>query len=356
MNWPPSKSLIADISSRFRPPAGRRAAGGDEPTLQRCRRDTRCGPVVRSSSLPGSVDAIVALALPGRGPASHRCASTRPAGSAGWLLRAACGEARWCGVGDLERDLPDGGGRLSWHYVRQSGLEVQPGLSRVSLRACHIGVRARWWARSDYARDWPDPLVAPCAADCTDHRGRVAAAPATNWPCGPVSREVERLNHRLHAENVVPPGGDQELPRFRRGRGATAQALRLALLLGWSRVAPTDSTVLLLGESGTGKDLFAQAVHARSSRSGRPLVRVNCAALAQAASIESELFGHEKGAFTGASALRLGRFEIADGGTLFLDEAEDLPLDLQSRLLRVLQDGEFERLGSSHTQSVSMSD
>ena len=112
------------------------------------------------------------------------------------------------------------------------------------------------------------------------------------------------------------------------------------------QVAPTDSTVLILGETGTGKDLIATAIHRRSRRAERPLIRVNCAAL-PATLIESELFGHEKGAFTGAIARKIGRFEVANGGTLLLDEIGELPLDLQAKLLRVLQSGEFERLGST---------
>ncbi len=111
--------------------------------------------------------------------------------------------------------------------------------------------------------------------------------------------------------------------------------------------------MLLLGPTGTGKELFARALHERSRRHARPLVRVNCAALPPSL-VESELFGHEKGAFTGAVALRQGRFELADGGTIFLDEIGDLPLDIQVKFLRVLQEGEFERVGSSRTKTVDV--
>jgi transcriptional regulator with GAF, ATPase, and Fis domain len=113
-------------------------------------------------------------------------------------------------------------------------------------------------------------------------------------------------------------------------------------------VAPTDVAVLLLGETGTGKELLARALHERSPRSARPFLRVNCAAI-PASLIESELFGHEKGAFTGALAARAGRFEAARGGSLFLDEIGELGIDVQAKLLRVLQDGTFERVGSSRT-------
>ena len=119
------------------------------------------------------------------------------------------------------------------------------------------------------------------------------------------------------------------------------------------RVASTDSTVLLLGETGTGKELVARAIHDMSHRCDRPLVKLNCSAIPLDL-LESELFGHEKGAFTGAVAQKPGRFELADTGTLFLDEIGDLPLALQPKILRVLQEQEFERLGSGHTRRVNV--
>ena len=129
-------------------------------------------------------------------------------------------------------------------------------------------------------------------------------------------------------------------------------ALRAALN-SLEEVIETDSSVLLLGETGTGKELFARALHLRGPRHAFPLVSVNCAAL-PATLIESELFGHQRGAFTGAIAPRQGRFELAHRGTLFLDEIGDLPLELQAKLLRVLQEGSFERVGSSHAQTVDV--
>src|SRR6202043_262584 len=125
------------------------------------------------------------------------------------------------------------------------------------------------------------------------------------------------------------------------------------LLRQVAKVAPSNSTVLILGETGTGKELIARALHRRSTRANKPFVRVNCAAIPQSL-IASELFGHEKGAFTGALQRRVGRFESADGGPLFLDEIGDLPMETQIALLRVLQEREFERVGSNHPISVNV--
>src|SRR5262249_51712344 len=120
-----------------------------------------------------------------------------------------------------------------------------------------------------------------------------------------------------------------------------------------AQVAETDASVLILGETGVGKELIARSIHEGSKRRDRPLIKVNCAAI-PVTLIESEFFGHEKGAFTGATARREGRFSLADGGTIFLDEVGELPLEVQAKLLRVLQEGEFEPLGSSKTRKVNV--
>lgn len=126
-----------------------------------------------------------------------------------------------------------------------------------------------------------------------------------------------------------------------------------SVLANVERVAPTDSTVVILGETGTGKELIARAIHKLSSRVGRPFIKLNCAAIPFDL-LESELFGHEKGAFTSAIAQKVGRFEMADTGTIFLDEIGDLPLALQPKLLRVLQEQQFERLGSGRTRQINV--
>lgn len=164
-------------------------------------------------------------------------------------------------------------------------------------------------------------------------------------------KEVEQLKNRLQAENTYLREEIRQTMNFEEivsQSKAFGQVLRQV-----EQVAPTQTTVLILGESGTGKELLARAVHNHSSRKNRSLVKINCAAL-PATLIESELFGHEKGAFTGATAQKIGRFELADGGTIFLDEIGELPLELQPKLLRVLQEGEFERVGGSKTLRVNV--
>jgi PAS domain S-box-containing protein len=161
--------------------------------------------------------------------------------------------------------------------------------------------------------------------------------------------EVQELKDRLHEENIYLQEEIRVASNF--GEIISRSNAMIRVLRQAEQVAPVDTNVLILGETGTGKELLAHAIHNLSPRHKHPLVKVNCAAL-PAPLIESELFGHEKGAFTGADARRRGRFELADGGTIFLDEVGDLPLDLQSKLLRVLEAGEFEHVGSSRTVSV----
>src|SRR5436190_5234794 len=163
--------------------------------------------------------------------------------------------------------------------------------------------------------------------------------------------EVEALKNRLEAENVYLQEEIRTHHNFNEIVG-NSPAL-LDTLRKVERVAPTDSTVLIVGETGSGKELFARAIHSRSRRSDRPLVKVNCGAIAPGL-VESELFGHVKGAFTGAIEKRVGRFELANGGTIFLDEIGELPLDAQAKPLRVLQEQEFEPVGSSRTMRVSV--
>ena len=163
--------------------------------------------------------------------------------------------------------------------------------------------------------------------------------------------EVKRLQNRLEAENLYL---QEEIKLAHNFEEIITQDETLKNeLRKIEQVAATDATVLILGETGTGKELLARAVHDRSQRRARPLVKVNCAAL-PANLIESELFGHEKGAFTGALSRRAGRFELADKGTIFLDEIGDMPAELQAKLLRVLQEGEFERVGGTQTLKVNV--
>jgi len=164
-------------------------------------------------------------------------------------------------------------------------------------------------------------------------------------------QQVEELKEQLQAENRYLMDEIHSQHNYAKmiGQGPALDQIHTQI----KHVAPTDSSVLIQGESGTGKELIARSIHGASRRRDRPLVKVNCGSIAPSL-VESELFGHEKGAFTSAVKKRIGRFELADGGTIFLDEVGELPLDIQVKLLRVLQEGEFERLGSSETLSVDV--
>jgi transcriptional regulator with GAF, ATPase, and Fis domain len=161
--------------------------------------------------------------------------------------------------------------------------------------------------------------------------------------------EIESLRDRLQLENEYLKSEVKESFGGLMGKSAALSKILRQVEL----VAPTDANVLILGESGTGKELIARAIHERSNRSSRPLVKVNCASV-PGELFESDFFGHVKGAFTGALHDRVGRFQLADNGTLFLDEIGEIPLTMQSKLLRVLQEGEFERVGDDRTRRVNV--
>jgi formate hydrogenlyase transcriptional activator len=162
---------------------------------------------------------------------------------------------------------------------------------------------------------------------------------------------LEREQAQLHAQNAYLQEEIKSDHNFEEIIGASARLLKV--LEGVQRVAPTDATVLLCGETGTGKELIARAIHSASRRADKPFIKLNCAAL-PAGLVESELFGHERGAFSGAVQRRTGRFELAHHGTIFLDEIGEMPLEVQAKLLRVLQEREFERIGSSQTTKVDV--
>jgi formate hydrogenlyase transcriptional activator len=206
-------------------------------------------------------------------------------------------------------------------------------------------------------REWPAELVARLKlvadvfANALSRKRDEEALREQDAKLRQTLEEVRRLRDRLQVENVYLR------EQLRRDDGHASIVGEsdgiLKMLAQAKRVAPTDAAVLITGETGTGKELLAQAIHDMSGRSGKAMVIVNCAALPPPL-IESELFGREKGAYTGAMTRQVGRFEVADGSTLFLDEIGDLPTDLQVKLLRVLQDGRFERLGSNRTLTANV--
>jgi transcriptional regulator with GAF, ATPase, and Fis domain len=231
-------------------------------------------------------------------------------------------------------------------YARASGL-----LSNLTVPVALGGRQVCILATGTFRehRTWDEDTI-----DCVHLVGQIIANAVhrkrSEDQLGSQLEEIRALKDRLQDENVYLR---QEIRGGDFGDVVGRSAALERVLDRVKQVAPTSSSVLLLGETGTGKELLAQAIHDRSPRKGRAFIKVNCAAL-PASLIETELLGHEKGAFTGAIAAHPGRFELADGGTLFLDEIGDLAVELQSKLLRVLQDGEVQRLGSTRTRKVDV--
>jgi transcriptional regulator with GAF, ATPase, and Fis domain len=199
-------------------------------------------------------------------------------------------------------------------------------------------------------RYWPEPLIKRLQLVSQIFTNALARKRADEQLKNRLE-EIEELKQRLEKENLYLREEIREEMGFEKIIGSSDELKYV--LFRVRQAAPTEATVLILGETGTGKGMVAHAIHGLSDRKDRPMVTVNCAAL-PANLIESELFGREKGAFTGSYARQAGRFEIADKGTIFLDEIGEMPLELQSKLLRVLQDGEFERLGSAKTVKVDV--
>jgi formate hydrogenlyase transcriptional activator len=242
----------------------------------------------------------------------------------------------------VPEDLPPEA-RSEAEYARRTNLRSHLGIP-VRIGDQLVGIIALAAFRE--VRLWPDDLIArlrlvgeivaqAIARKRADEKLKMAIA------------ENDALKDRLERENASQQATHVRLPQGLKSRSSTF----LSVLHQIQQVARTGSTVLLLGETGTGKEVLAQAIHDASARKRRPMIKVNCAAL-PAALIESELFGREKGAFTGALARQAGRFEIAHDSTIFLDEVGELPVELQTKLLRVLQEGEFERLGGTQTIKV----
>jgi formate hydrogenlyase transcriptional activator len=212
----------------------------------------------------------------------------------------------------------------------------------------------RWILDSGVPRFEPQTVFQGYVGSCLDITDRKLAEDKlleTSRRLAEANQQVAKLNERLERENVYLRG-DVKLDHNHREVIGDSENIRRVLQQA-EQVAPTDSTVLLLGETGTGKELIARTIHELSRRKGRLMVKVNCAAL-PASLVESELFGRERGAFTGALTREIGRFELANGSTILLDEIGELPLELQSKLLRVLQEGEFERLGGPKTIKVDV--
>jgi formate hydrogenlyase transcriptional activator len=229
-------------------------------------------------------------------------------------------------------------------YFQRTGLHSH---LTIPLRVGGRIIGAIAFAAFRETRTWPDDLIARIRLVGEVFAHAIARKREQEKLLAAMA-EIRLLKDRLERENSYL----KQAVEVRPPQGLTSRSSRfLSVVEEIKHVALTSSTVLLLGETGSGKEVLAQAIHDASTRKDRPMIKVNCAAL-PASLIESELFGREKGAFTGALARQPGRFEIADGSTIFLDEVGELPLELQPKLLRVLQEGEFERLGGSKTIKV----
>jgi formate hydrogenlyase transcriptional activator len=231
---------------------------------------------------------------------------------------------------DLVPDTPDAQRRLKEAFESVGkGTDTSGVVLELKRKADGRQIFIQWWSR-------PDPSGTCTRTMFVDITERVL---------------MEREQARLQAQNRYLQEEIKSVHNFEEIIGASAGLVRV--LDNVRRVAPTDATVLIAGETGTGKELIARAIHSTSRRADRPFIKLNCAAL-PAGLVESELFGHEKGAFSGALQRREGRFELANGGTIFLDEIGELKLETQAKLLRVLQEQEFERVGSSNTLKVDV--
>lgn len=247
----------------------------------------------------------------------------------------------------LPEDLPDEAAAEKAYCARvglRSNLTIPLRVSDRPLGALAIGCLRR-------ERVWPAELI-PRIRLLGEVFANALARRNQSVSLERALAEVRELKARLEEENLYLRKEIDAVVQAGAGIVGESAAIKRVLVQA-KQVAPTDATVLLLGETGTGKELMARTVHLMSARQARTMVKVNCAALPPTL-IEAELFGRERGAYTGALAKQTGRFEVADGSTIFLDEIGDLPLELQTKLLRILEHGEFERLGSTRTIRVDV--
>jgi transcriptional regulator with GAF, ATPase, and Fis domain len=236
-------------------------------------------------------------------------------------------------------DMPDN------FWREKEYCKVQGGIKSILFIPVRVGGQVTGtinFVSHSVKREWPDELIQRLRL-LWDIFSNALERKHANQKIQNALAEIKQLRNRLEAENIYLR--DQIDTEYMHDEIIGISESIQNVLSQAGQVAKTNATVLILGETGTGKELIARAIHSQSSRKSRAMIKVNCAALPSAL-IEAELFGHEKGAYTGALSSRIGRFEAANGSTIFLDEIGELPLDLQSKLLRVLQEGQFERLGS----------